>query len=87
MHISELAEGGVGAVTDVLKEGQEVDRDALKQFVKDQIGMWKYPRWIDVVTELPKIIVDDLFASTDAPAPAPAPAPSPAPPAAGDDGA
>nr|WP_198963276.1 benzoate-CoA ligase family protein [Marinibacterium profundimaris] len=38
----------------VLKEGQEVDRDALKQFVKDQIGMWKYPRWIDVVTELPK---------------------------------
>ena len=24
MHISELAEGGVGAVTDVLKEGQEI---------------------------------------------------------------
>jgi len=24
VHISELAEGGVGAVTDVLKEGQEI---------------------------------------------------------------
>lgn len=42
---------------------------------------------VGLVTELPKIIVDDLFASTGAPAPAPAPAPSPAPPAAGDDGA
>ncbi|NRB03433.1 MAG: benzoate-CoA ligase family protein [Rhodobacteraceae bacterium] len=28
--------------------------DILKQHVKDTIGLWKYPRWIDVVDELPK---------------------------------
>lgn len=39
----------------VLKEGAEkVDADTLKGFVKDKIGMWKYPRWIEVVDELPK---------------------------------
>ena len=27
---------------------------ALKDHVKDRIGKWKYPRWIDVVEELPK---------------------------------
>jgi len=26
----------------------------LKEFVKEKIGMWKYPRWITVVDELPK---------------------------------
>lgn len=26
----------------------------LKEFVKEKIGLWKYPRWIDVVEELPK---------------------------------
>ncbi|MCR9126842.1 MAG: benzoate-CoA ligase family protein [Rhodobacteraceae bacterium] len=28
--------------------------DEVKDFVKDRIGKWKYPRWIDVVDELPK---------------------------------
>ena len=39
----------------VLKPGQ--DRAVLaelKEFVKDKIGKWKYPRWIDVVDDLPK---------------------------------
>ena len=27
---------------------------ALKEHVKQKIGPWKYPRWIDVVEELPK---------------------------------
>ena len=26
----------------------------LKEFVKEKIGMWKYPRWVDIVDELPK---------------------------------
>jgi len=26
----------------------------LQDFVKAKIGLWKYPRWIDVVDELPK---------------------------------
>ncbi|MEP3278895.1 MAG: benzoate-CoA ligase family protein [Stappiaceae bacterium] len=29
-------------------------RDTLKEFVKDKIGKWKYPRWIEFVPELPK---------------------------------
>jgi 4-hydroxybenzoate-CoA ligase len=29
-------------------------REALKEHVKQQIGMWKYPRWIEVVDGLPK---------------------------------
>jgi 4-hydroxybenzoate-CoA ligase len=28
--------------------------DALKEHVKQKIGVWKYPRWIDVVESLPK---------------------------------
>jgi 4-hydroxybenzoate-CoA ligase len=28
--------------------------DALKEHVKRSIGPWKYPRWIEVVDELPK---------------------------------
>ncbi|MFZ7089959.1 benzoate-CoA ligase family protein [Primorskyibacter sp. 2E233] len=40
----------------VLKEG--ADRDAvlaeLKDFVKEKVGKWKYPRWIEVVEDLPK---------------------------------
>lgn len=28
--------------------------DDLKEFVKDKIGKWKYPRWIDIVPDLPK---------------------------------
>lgn len=39
----------------VLKDGAAPpEADALKSFVKDSIGMWKYPRWIEIVDELPK---------------------------------
>ncbi|MEZ5932089.1 MAG: benzoate-CoA ligase family protein [Alphaproteobacteria bacterium] len=39
----------------VLKQGADpaVVGD-LKEFVKQKVGMWKYPRWIRVVDELPK---------------------------------
>ncbi|MCB1363839.1 MAG: benzoate-CoA ligase family protein [Rhodobacteraceae bacterium] len=36
----------------------EADRDALaaelKDFVKEKVGKWKYPRWIEFIDELPK---------------------------------
>ena len=35
-------------------KGEEPLREALKEHVKQQIGMWKYPRWIDFVESLPK---------------------------------
>jgi 4-hydroxybenzoate-CoA ligase len=39
----------------VLKQAQDPALAAeLKELVKERIGMWKYPRWIDVVDELPK---------------------------------
>lgn len=39
----------------VLKSGQDAGAlDELKEFIKEKIGKWKYPRWIDVVDELPK---------------------------------
>ncbi|RME17028.1 MAG: benzoate-CoA ligase family protein, partial [Alphaproteobacteria bacterium] len=39
----------------VLKPGAETPaEDALKSFVKERIGMWKYPRWISFVDDLPK---------------------------------
>ncbi len=40
----------------VLKDGQAADglAEALKELVKDKIGKWKYPRWVDVVDDLPK---------------------------------
>lgn len=40
----------------VLQDGVADDGllDALKSHVKDRIGKWKYPRWIEVVDELPK---------------------------------
>ncbi|GKY88045.1 benzoate-CoA ligase family protein [Sinisalibacter aestuarii] len=39
----------------VLKDGIAAPTpDELKDFVKDKIGMWKYPRWVEVVEELPK---------------------------------
>jgi len=39
----------------VMKEGVEApSMDALKDFVKEKIGMWKYPRWVTFVDELPK---------------------------------
>ena len=40
----------------VLKDGVLRDglNDALRDHVKDAVGMWKYPRWIEVVDGLPK---------------------------------
>lgn len=39
----------------VMKEGATApDGQTLKDFVKDKIGMWKYPRWVSFVDELPK---------------------------------
>ncbi|MFY0634127.1 MAG: benzoate-CoA ligase family protein [Vannielia sp.] len=39
----------------VLKEGADPAVAAeLKDLVKEKIGMWKYPRWVEVVDELPK---------------------------------
>ncbi|WP_372602713.1 benzoate-CoA ligase family protein [Actibacterium sp.] len=39
----------------VLKDGADASVvSELKEFVKTKIGMWKYPRWITVVDELPK---------------------------------
>lgn len=38
----------------VLKSGGAEAPEDLKDFVKDRIGKWKYPRWIEVVEDLPK---------------------------------
>jgi len=40
----------------VLNEGVEQQGldEQLQQHVKDQIGKWKYPRWIEIVDDLPK---------------------------------
>ena len=40
----------------VLRSGATTDglHEALKEHVKQKIGPWKYPRWIDVVESLPK---------------------------------
>jgi 4-hydroxybenzoate-CoA ligase len=40
----------------VLKQNVKADglADELKEHVKDRIGKWKYPRWIDFVADLPK---------------------------------
>ncbi len=39
----------------VLKDGQGDEALAgLTEFVKDKIGKWKYPRWVEVIDELPK---------------------------------
>jgi 4-hydroxybenzoate-CoA ligase len=40
----------------VLRAGAETDglHEALKEYVKQKIGVWKYPRWIAVVDSLPK---------------------------------
>jgi len=43
----------VGAAV-VLKEGERVDADALRDFVKDQVASYKYPRKVWFVEELPK---------------------------------
>ncbi|KPP87067.1 MAG: 4-hydroxybenzoate-CoA ligase HbaA [Rhodobacteraceae bacterium HLUCCA08] len=39
----------------VVKDGMPVPSEQeLRDMVKDKIGMWKYPRWITVVEDLPK---------------------------------
>jgi benzoate-CoA ligase len=38
----------------VLKAGAEASADVLRQHVKDALAPYKYPRWIEFVTELPK---------------------------------
>ena len=40
----------------VLKNGEDAEKvaPALKDFVKERVGKWKYPRWIHVVPDLPK---------------------------------
>jgi benzoate-CoA ligase len=38
----------------VLKAGQSVDEAALKAFVKERLAPYKYPRFIEFITELPK---------------------------------
>lgn len=38
----------------VLKKDSEVDAEALREQVKARVGMWKYPRWIEIVPDLPK---------------------------------
>lgn len=54
--------------------GDESETDfaeALKQHVKERIGKWKYPRWVDVVDELPKTATGKIqrfkLRDTDAP--------------------
>jgi long-chain acyl-CoA synthetase len=43
----------VGACV-VLKQGESVDADELKSYVKEQVAAYKYPRQIWFVDELPK---------------------------------
>lgn len=39
----------------VLKDAQSAfEMDELKEFIKEKIGKWKYPRWVEVVDDLPK---------------------------------
>ena len=39
----------------VMKDAKEsLDQDVLKEFVKEKIGKWKYPRWVEFVEDLPK---------------------------------
>jgi benzoate-CoA ligase len=38
----------------VLKSGQSADADSLKIHVKAQLAPYKYPRWIEIIDELPK---------------------------------
>ena len=38
----------------VLKSGQSVSAEELKTHVKQHLALYKYPRWIEFVCELPK---------------------------------
>jgi long-chain acyl-CoA synthetase len=43
----------VGAAV-VLKQGESLDADELKSYVKEQVAAYKYPRTVWFVDELPK---------------------------------
>jgi long-chain acyl-CoA synthetase len=43
----------VGAAV-VLKQGESVDEDELRSYVKEQVAAYKYPRKVWFVDELPK---------------------------------
>jgi acyl-CoA synthetase (AMP-forming)/AMP-acid ligase II len=38
--------------------------EARKEHVKDKIGKWKHPRWIAIITELPKTAVEKSSVSS-----------------------
>ncbi|MEP4198506.1 MAG: benzoate-CoA ligase family protein [Aliishimia sp.] len=40
----------------VLKDSSRAQRfdEEIREFVKDRIGKWKYPRWVEIVDDLPK---------------------------------
>ena len=39
----------------VLKPGHGVEElEGIRSFIKEKIGKWKYPRWIEIIDELPK---------------------------------
>ncbi len=38
----------------IVPKGEVPDHKELKALVKDRVGKWKYPRWIEVVEDLPK---------------------------------
>jgi 4-hydroxybenzoate-CoA ligase len=40
----------------VLKDGEDelAVTSTIKEFVKERIGLWKYPRWVEIVDDLPK---------------------------------
>ena len=40
--------------TSCCKDGQSVPEDELKDFVKERLAPYKYPRFIEFVDELPK---------------------------------
>ena len=42
-----------GVLVDLIQSARK-GADALKEYVKQKIGVWKYPRWIEVVQSLPK---------------------------------
>ena len=43
-----------GRVPGYDKPGQQVDEDELKAFVKERLAPYKYPRFLEFVSELPK---------------------------------
>ena len=55
----------------VLNDGQSDEglADALREHVKEKIGKWKYPRWVEFCDELPKTATGKIqrFKLRDAP--------------------